>query len=505
MADDVRTALVSKLPSSPTAPIAIGQTLNDKYRVLDVLGEGAMGTVYSAWHVGLEQRVAVKLLRSEDEEYDAVARQRFQREARAAARIQNQHVCRVLDTGTLADGTPYLVMEHLDGCDLSIELLKHGRLPLSEAVRYVRETCAAVAEAHRVGIVHRDLKPANLFLHVAQGGERSIKILDFGVSKSSANHGQISLTRTAALVGSPIYMSPEQLKSSRDVDGRTDIWALGTILVELLTGRAPFDEETIGQLVTAVLHKDPPPLAELGFAAPAGLDDVIQRALHKDCAQRYQTAEELSAALLPFETLSMAPLPPGDLTGEQLKLSTMRALSPDVSIRSVAPVGADSLAPQSRGHGESAQPSSLPSWRPSWPVLALLAGGALIGVGVFLAGDAEPTRAEGAPAAVMAPPAPALQPSQLSTAPQTVDGAAALNLLPEPIEPAVAPALSEAGRGTTPSVASRPPAERRRGQAAPGAPEEAAREAKIEAHSTREAARSEPSAAGPLPNFGGRR
>lgn len=395
------------MSSQPSPTVSIGQTLDDKYRVLDVLGEGGMGIVYSAWHLGLEQRVAVKVLRSEDPDYDAIARQRFQREARAAARLHSEHVCRVLDTGTLGDGTPYLVMEHLDGCDLATELLKRGRLPLADAVRHVRQTCAAVSEAHRAGIVHRDLKPANLFLHVTPTGERLIKILDFGVSKSSTHQG-LSLTRTAALVGSPIYMSPEQIKSSRDVDARTDIWSLGTILAELIAGRPLFDQETIGQLVTAILHQQPPTLAELGCQVPEGLDAVIQRALHKDCEHRYQTVEELSAALAPFESDAQRLTPAQPV--RELAVSTMRP----GRVRSVP--AAESLRFEAASPVARRAGSLVSRLRRGWPLL-LAASAALALFFLFPRGSTreEPTGArsrtgedrQAAPTPFKAPDAPA--------------------------------------------------------------------------------------------------
>ena len=282
--------------------VAVGQTIAGKYVLERVLGEGGMGVVYAAMHLGLEQRVAIKLLLNEDEQLEQQILERFQREARAAARIRSEHVCRVLDTGRLDDGSPFLVMEYLEGCDFHAELARRGRFELREAVAYMREACAALAEAHANGIVHRDLKPANLFLTQRASGTRYLKVLDFGVSKLLApTSSQPSLTRTAAMVGSPIYMSPEQLQSARDVDTRTDLWALGAILYELITGRPPFDAESMPQLVQAVLNADPVPLASLHISAPAGFERVLLRALEKDRRLRYESAEAFSAALAPFD------------------------------------------------------------------------------------------------------------------------------------------------------------------------------------------------------------
>jgi eukaryotic-like serine/threonine-protein kinase len=285
-----------------SSPVALGEIIADKYQVEGVLGEGGMGLVVSAWHLGLRQRVAIKLLLTNGSPLEDAAIERFQREARAAARIRSEHVCRVLDVSTLANGTPYLVMEYLEGCDLSDELARRGRLPVAEAVSYVLEACEPLAEAHLAGIIHRDLKPANLFLAQRPNGSRVLKLLDFGVSKSlgESSVGQFSLTKTSSLVGSPIYMSPEQLNSAKDVDARTDIWAIGAVLYELITGRTPFHGESIPQLVNAVLNTTPASFTSLGISAPAGLETVLRKALEKPRNKRYASVGELAIALGPF-------------------------------------------------------------------------------------------------------------------------------------------------------------------------------------------------------------
>src|SRR3954470_13666053 len=213
------------------APVQEGEILAGKYRVERVLGVGGMGVVVAATHLQLDERVAIKFLvpdaLSSDE---AVAR--FAREARAAVKIKSEHVARVIDVGTLDNGAPYMVMEYLEGGDLSRVLQAQGPLPVEDAVEYVLQACEAIAHAHVLGIVHRDLKPANLFLTKRNDGSQSVKVLDFGISKvlsgnSGASSSDAAMTRTRAVMGSPLYMSPEQMTSTRDVDGRTDIWALG--------------------------------------------------------------------------------------------------------------------------------------------------------------------------------------------------------------------------------------------------------------------------------------
>lgn len=285
-----------------SSPVVLGEIIADKYQVEGVIGEGGMGLVVSAQHLGLRQRVAIKLLMSQGAHIEPASIERFQREARAAARIRSEHVCRVLDVGMLPGGTPYLVMEYLDGCDLSDELANRGRLPVTEAVGYVLQACEALAEAHAAGIVHRDLKPANLFLAQRSNGTRCLKLLDFGVSKSlpSGEGSELSLTKTSAIVGSPIYMSPEQLHSAKDVDARTDIWALGALLYELITGRPPFYGETIPQLVSAVLNGEPERFADLGLTVPAGLEQTIHKALSKSVENRYANVGEMATALGPY-------------------------------------------------------------------------------------------------------------------------------------------------------------------------------------------------------------
>jgi serine/threonine protein kinase len=195
-----------------------------------------------------------------------------------------------------------MIIEYLEGCDLSSELEQRRLMPYDEAIGYVLQACEALAEAHAAGVIHRDLKPANLFLQVCGDGTRRIKVLDFGVSKSllDGTPGLGALTKTASLVGSPLYMSPEQLDSAKDVDARTDVWALGVVLYELISGRTPFQGETIPQLVAGVLHDTPPTLAELQIGTPPGLDAVLRRALDKQRRNRYTSVAELAHALAPF-------------------------------------------------------------------------------------------------------------------------------------------------------------------------------------------------------------
>ena len=310
-------------------PLQPGDELAGKYRIDTVIGAGAMGVVVRAWHIELEQQVAIKFLYPEFAR-NADGAERFRREGRAAAKIKNQHVARVLDVGTLeGKNIPYIVMEHLEGRDLSNELRERGPLPVGLAVRYVMQACEAVAEAHERGIVHRDLKPANLFLSEGSYGERMIKVLDFGISKVNGGAQQFSLTDTATLMGSPAYMSPEQLESSRNVDGRADIWSLGVILHELIIGQVPFNGDSVPQLVRSILSGARTTLIQRDANLRA-LESVVARCLCQERDQRFENVSALREALRPFADDAPPPAAPS-------LSSSSRHEAPQASFRGEAP------------------------------------------------------------------------------------------------------------------------------------------------------------------------
>jgi serine/threonine protein kinase len=278
-----------------------GDFIADKYRVEDVLGEGGMGVVLAAVDIQLDRPVAIKVLSSKHAQNHQVL-ERFVQEARAAAKLESEHVVRIFDVGALTDGRPFIVMEKLRGADLGQVLEAEHRLAVSDAVGFVIEAAEGVAEAHLCGIVHRDLKPANLFLARMPDGTSRIKVVDFGVSKMAArDDANLSLTATSLVLGSPIYMSPEQLRSPRDVDARADIWALGTILHELITGEPPFVAESIAELSAKILLESlPPPETRTPTPLPGGLGDVVRKALAKERDARYGSVAELVVALAPY-------------------------------------------------------------------------------------------------------------------------------------------------------------------------------------------------------------
>jgi len=281
--------------------VQVGDVLASKYRVERVLGTGGMGVVVAAHHLQLDQKVALKFLLPEAlKNAEAVAR--FDREARAAVRIQSEHVARIIDVGRLETGAPYMVMEYLEGGDLSGWLKQRGPMPVEQAVDFVLQACEAIADAHALGIVHRDLKPANLFCIRRTDGQLSIKVLDFGISKVTTPGlaTDVAMTRTSAIIGSPLYMSPEQMQSSKGVDARTDIWSLGVILFELLTARTPFNADAVTELVIKIAVEPAPSVRSLRTDIPAGLEQAIAVCLHKDRDRRYQTVAELAVALKDF-------------------------------------------------------------------------------------------------------------------------------------------------------------------------------------------------------------
>jgi serine/threonine-protein kinase len=281
------------------AGVRPGDVLAGKYRVERVLGVGGMGVVVAAWHEQLETRVALKFLLP-DALGNPEAVNRFLREARAAVKITGEHVARVSDVGQLENGAPYIVMEYLEGLDLAAWLQQRGSLRIDMAVDFLLQACEAIADAHTLGIVHRDLKPANLFCVQRSDGQLSIKVLDFGISKVTTPGGSNDMTRTTALVGSPYYMSPEQLLSAKMVDARTDIWSLGIILFELISGRVPFKAEAVTELALRIAMDPTPAVRTFRGDVPPGLELALSRCLEKDRERRFQNVGELAVAVREF-------------------------------------------------------------------------------------------------------------------------------------------------------------------------------------------------------------
>ncbi|MGD0674146.1 MAG: protein kinase [Polyangiaceae bacterium] len=285
-----------------------GALVGRKYRVGKLLGAGAMGHVFAADHVLLGRKVAIKFLTPEALGHpDSIAR--LLREARATVALKSEHVVRVLDVDLLDGGAPYIVMEYLEGCDLAAWLRARGRPEVEVAVDFILQACDAIAEAHELRIVHRDVKPANLFAVQRFDTVETIKVLDFGISKTAGllsvpaadewRSGAI-ITEGRICIGSPCYMSPEQMESARDVDHRTDIWALGVTLCELVTGHLPFDGQSLVLLYSTIKFGAPLRLRERSPHLSPGLEAVILRCLTPDRDRRYPSVAELAMDLAPF-------------------------------------------------------------------------------------------------------------------------------------------------------------------------------------------------------------
>lgn len=276
---------------SPRVTALIGQEIDGRYRVDSVIARGGMGAVLRGTHLVLGQPVAIKVM-LDAEMREGTLRERFLREARILAQLRAPTIASILDAGLLPDGTVYIVMELLEGEDLESVLVTRGRLPVDVTARIVAQVCEGLAEAHEQGVVHRDLKPANIFLSDRPNGEKSVKIIDFGISK---REGEVSeTTGVNTMVGSPFYMAPEQIYASRSVDGRADIWSLGVILYRLVVGSQPFEAPTLPSILVKIKSTSPPfpPEIDPRFV------DVVKRCLEKDKARRYPSALELRDDLL---------------------------------------------------------------------------------------------------------------------------------------------------------------------------------------------------------------
>ena len=434
--------------------LVLGTVIDGRYRLERLLGRGGMGAVYAARHLTLGELYALKFVSPGPGDRDE-AHARFRREARSAALLTNDHVAKVIDVGVHGDDDLYIVMEHLEGTDLEVLAKRRGQLSVEEASTYVLQACAALAEAHAKGIVHRDIKPANLFL-TASHGEPVLKVLDFGVSKTLG----ADLTQTAAILGSPKYMSPEQMDDPRTVDGRTDVWSLGVVLYRLVSGRLPFEGDTLGRVCMAVMRDPTPSLQAEGPPLPPGFVAVVERCLEKDRDRRFATVAALAEALAPYAAAHgrfAHPLDDGEVT------RPVEALAAAPSVPPGAPPPTDFATSQHRARSadELRERASTPPWRSGVVLVgaALALVTALVGIGT-----AKAVR-ERAAASVTEPPAPsplpAPTPSPTPLGPVATPATPAALAAPLPLAVEAAPVAAAPSASSAPRVAApvaQPPA-----------------------------------------------
>jgi serine/threonine-protein kinase len=467
-----------------------GDVIAGKYEVIRLLGSGGMAFVVAARHIELDEIVAIKFLRSESLVHRDVAAC-FVREARAAVKIKSEHVARVFDVGALPDGAPFIVMEYLDGKDLRALLREEETLPVERVAEYVMQACEALAAAHALGMVHRDIKPENLFVVNRTQGLELVKVLDFGISKSMLTGSAIDqsgLQASSHAMGTPLYMSPEQIRGSRSLDARADIWSLGCVLFELLSGHPPFDAPSIMLLIATILEHPIPRLREGRPDLPAALESIVDRCLEKDPNLRFEDVGELAEALSRFAPARAR------ISVERCKQLVQNGGSIDV------PIELSSDPPPSAPHSNAAMtlpqvgidplPATVAPRRGS--KLAMLAGACILlaagavvlrrsllapwlGGPAWLGGAAvhatsafrrtPPSIATAAPA--IAEPATTATPLEVATAPAPAES----GLLPNALEPEVtASSLPDAAAPAQPSA--RPPlVPRRRFHAPSNAPQ----------------------------------
>jgi serine/threonine protein kinase len=410
--------------ADPSIVVRLGEVVAGKFRIERVLGEGGAGVVFEATHLQLEQRVALKFLRREAMFQPEVV-ERFALEARAAVKLKSEHVARVLDVGEHGK-LPYMVMEFLEGKDLEELLVERQCFPAGEAAELIIQAAEGISEAHARGIVHRDIKPANLFLAQPKDGWDTLKVLDFGISKAALTGASpneaLASGKTVSMVGSPYYMSPEQIRSSRDVDHRTDVWSLGTVLFELVTGQTAFASSDFGSLMAEILDKPHRRLRALRPDAPPELEEVIDRCLAKDPAARFRSAAGLAVELLAFTPNKRARVTVSRAVG----ITRAAGIDPDLPLPSTMP-------PRLSGPISLSDSGSIPDLRVSPPPAfshapeptsvshapqasvgrrggALVGGAAAVVALLLLAGFAATRGTSDAPAAEAEPPAAMAEP-----------------------------------------------------------------------------------------------
>lgn len=410
----------------------LGQTIDGKYQIVRLLGQGGMGAVYEASHLGTGRRVAVKvILPGVPISRDAILR--FQREARAAGVIESQHIVQVLDTGVDREqGVPFMVMEYLIGEDLQKLGERIGALAPDLALRIGAQACSGLHKAHEARVIHRDIKPANLFLARRDDSDVVVKVLDFGIAKVKEDQltgaPDQALTRTGSMMGSPLYMSPEQAVGSKAIDHRTDVWSLGAVLYEVLTGRSPHHSaQTLGQLIMAICSAPPLPLTQVAPSVPREVAEIVQRALRLDPNERFQSAAEMRDAIRQL-------LPNGTNVTESMLVPAPAALSTSQPVLGAVATGAPAQS--------TAEPFTRTAPKPArkGPLVALglLTGASAVGAAFWFVG----AKTDGATSGTEASAAVTAQPVAAAAAPSPTPAI----VTPQPAPSEVAPPASSATR-----------------------------------------------------------
>ncbi len=454
---------------SPTqAPSLVGRKVG-KYEIVRVLGRGGMGTVYEALNTSIGKRVAMKFVdASLSRNKDAVAR--FQREAQAASAVESSHIVEIFDAGASDDELPYIVMELLRGEDLGHRIRRCGRLELAEALPVVAQILRGLHRAHEAGIVHRDLKPDNIFLVDRDDATDFVKILDFGISKVRRTGGvpDQTITRQGTVLGTPFYMSPEQAQAQPDVDGRTDLWSLGAILFECLTGRPPHEGQAYEQVIVNICTKDAPDVRLHNPGVPEPVARVIARALTRDRDARFATAREMldalgaaSGGLLPSRSLRSsgeggANATPGVESKTPIRVSprTPSGLEPTMEARG----GGPSRVGWSTSNGASGGRDRK----------LVLVGAALVAVLLAVSGLVYVRRGASVASAPPPPPAPQLDAHPVEAPPAETPAAAVPVVMPAETQVATTPAPEPAPTATAAAPTATPTAKKSTPKAAQG-------------------------------------